>query len=226
MLYSSATPDFKEVVERTTSKADAASVPLEVYDTANLNDKDEVRFLTDIHSIRPQTHGQIRSGKGRTLPISRTGQLNISIPIIVFYDDAKAVDVFPKDMYVFDMAFKVPIGVAPISVEENIVSILLAKPDLLGDGLMLIDSEFATSFGVVDLLFKSKEGVLLAVEVKETANQETVGQVQKQAAGLKEKFGSQPIRSAIVALSKSGNVVAACKTAGIKLYLLSTVLQS
>jgi hypothetical protein len=63
------------------------------------------------------------------------------------------------------------------------------------------------------------------VEVKETANQETVGQTLKQSSGLKDKLGLPKMRSAIVALGTSGNVQRACREAGVELYLVSTMKQ-
>ena len=221
LIYSTSKRDFKEVVDRVTRNANTANVRLETYDSDALTPSDELRFLTDIRSISSQTHGQIRSGKGRTLPISGRSKLNLSIPIIIIYDDLKAIDVYPKDMYTIDSAFKLTPSTLPVSVENDIVRILCSKPDLLEPGLVLAYSEFKTSTGVVDLIFKGKDAILLAVEVKEEANQESVGQVQKQSAGLKEEFGSAPIRRAIVALRISGSVPAACKEAGIDLYLLA-----
>ena len=61
----------------------------------------------------------------------------------------------------------------------------------------------------------------MAVEVKETADQETVGQVLKQSSGMKDKLGSATVRKAILALRTSGKVREACRDAGVELYLIS-----
>jgi RecB family endonuclease NucS len=168
----------------------------------------------------------VRSGKGKTLPISGTSKLNLSIPILIIYDDKKAVDVYPRDMYDLSSAFKTPEASGVISAESSLVTILTSKPELLGPGLVLVRREFETGSGVIDLIFKDRESVLLAVEVKEEANQETVGQILKQSNGLKDKLGSSSFRRAIVALRTSGNVRAACKDAGVELYLLTADRQT
>jgi len=96
----------------------------------------------------------------------------------------------------------------------------------LGPGLEPVHREFETGSGVIDLIFKDKDGTLLAVEVKNVADQETVGQVLKQSNGLKDKLGLSSFRRAIVALRTSDNVRAACKDAGVELYLLTADRQT
>jgi hypothetical protein len=226
LLYSSTKPDFNQIVETVTRDAGAANVQLKVLDAERLSSSDQDRFLTDIRSIPPQTRGQVRSGKGRTLPISGSSKLNLSIPILIFYDGEKAVDVYPKDMYDLSSAFKTQSASDGLGVESSMVTILSSKPELLGPGLVLVHREFETSSGVIDMVFKDRDGIFLAVEVKEEADQETVGQVLKQSNGLRDKLGSSTFRRAIVALRTSGNVRAACKDAGIELHLLSADKQS
>ena len=92
--------------------------------------------------------------------------------------------------------------------------------------LQLVDAEFGTGSGVTDLLFKDSNGLYLIVEVKETADQETVGQVLKQSSGLKSKLGLPTMRKAVVALRTSGNVLDACKAAGVELYTIGAKKQT
>jgi len=54
----------------------------------------------------------------------------------------------------------------------------------------------------------------------------TVGQVSDKSDGLKDKLGLSSFRRAIVALSTSGNVRAACKDAGVELYLVAADKQT
>ncbi len=128
--------------------------------------------------------------------------------------------------YDLSSAFKIPTTTDVLGVENSLVSILFSKPELLGPGLEPVHREFETGSGVIDLIFKDRDGVLLAVEVKNVADQETVGQVMKQSSGLKDKLGSSSFRRAIVALRTSGNVRAACKDAGVELYLLAADRQT
>ncbi len=225
LLYSSSEPNFQQVFEQTGRRASENNYTLEEHDTRNLTSSDEERFLTDIRTIPPQVHGQVKSGGGRTLPISNSGKLNRSIPILIFYDGPKPVDVYPKDlkgiMYDLGSAFNNPGAANVLGVEECIAAILSARPQLLGSDLERLESEFETGSGVVDLVFKDSTGLYMIVEVKDTADQEAVGQVLKQSNGMKNKLGLTRTRNAIVALGTSGNVQHACHAADVELYLIT-----
>ena len=93
----------------------------------------------------------------------------------------------------------------------------------MGFDLELVARELETKSGTIDLVFKSHDGVHVAVEVKHVADQETVGQISKQSTGLKDKLGLTAARKVIVALGTSGSVREACQEAGVELYLISTV---
>ena len=230
LIYSASKLDFKDTVDLVKTNAGASNVRLEVLDADRLTSSDEERFLEDIRLIPPQVRGQVRSGGGRTLPISGSSKLNRSIPILIVYDGVKPVDVYPKDLmgvkYDLSSAFKTASPSDTLGVESNLVTILSSKPDLLGPGLQLVHREFETGSGIIDMIFKDPEGVLLSVEVKEEADQETVGQVLKQSNGLKDKLGTPSFRKLIVALRTSGNVRAACKDGGIELYLIAAEKQT
>ena len=92
--------------------AGASNVQLEVLDSDRLTESDEERFLGDIRMIPPQIRGRVRSGGGRTLPITGSSKLNHSIPILLIYDGPRPVDVFPKDLmgvkHDLNSAFKPP----------------------------------------------------------------------------------------------------------------------
>ncbi len=132
------------------------------------------------------------------------------------------MDVYPKALkgirYDLASAFKNPGATEALSVEDCITTILSSRPQLLDSKLELVDTELGTGSGVADLLFKDSNGRYMLVEVKGTADQETVGQVLKQSSGMKSKLGLSQIRNVIVALGTSGNVLDACKAAGVELY--------
>jgi endonuclease NucS-like protein len=230
LIYAGSRLDFKDIVDAVKANADASNVQLEVHDADRLTKSDENRFLDDIRIVPPQVRGQVRSGRGRTLPITGTSKLNHSIPILIVYDGIKPVDVYPKDLmgvkHDLDSAFKTPSPSDRLGVESNLIMILASKPELLGPGLKLVRREFETSSGVIDMMFEDPQGAHLAVEVKEEADQEAVGQVLKQSDGLKDKVGFSSVRMAIVALRTSGNVHAACKVGGVELYLISAEKQT
>jgi hypothetical protein len=230
LLYSSIEPNYQQIIEQTKRKAMEHNHLLEVNDTQTLTTSDEERLLTDIRNIPPQVHGQIRSGGGRTLPISNSGRLNRSIPILIFYNASKPVDVYPKDLKGirrdFATAFKNPGATEALGIEDCIATILSSKPQLLDSRLELAESEFGTGSGVADLLFKDSSGLYMLVEVKDTADQETVGQVLKQSNGMKSKLGLTRMRNAIVALRTSGNILDACKAADVELFLIGAQKQA
>ncbi len=230
LIYSASKLDFRDVVESVTKNASAAGIQLDVHDADRLSSSDEERFLADIRLIPPQTRGQVKSGGGRTLPSSGSSKLNHTIPILIVYDGNRPIDVYPKDLmgikYDLSSAFKTPTTTDSLGVENSLVTILFSKPELLGPRLEPVHREFETGSGVIDLIFKDKDGALLAVEVKNVADQETVGQVLKQSNGLKDKLGLSSFRRAIVAVRTSGNVRAACKDAGVELYLLTADKQT
>jgi len=226
LIYSASRLDFKETVELVKRNASTAGIDLEIVDADRVTSDDEKRFLDDIRVIPPQIRGQVKSGGGRTLPISGSTQLNRSIPILIIYEGRRPIDVYPKDLmgvkYDLSSAFKSVLPSEALGIELNIITILAAKPEMLGPRMQLAHREFETGSGVIDMVFKTAEGLPLIAEVKENADQETVGQVLKQSNGFKDVTGSAVVRKAIVALRTSGNVLAACRDSGIELYLLST----
>ncbi len=91
-------------------------------------------------------------------------------------------------------AFETPTVAETLGLESNIITILSSKPELLGLKLKLVNKEFETGSGVVDIVFKDPDGTHILVEVKDTADQETVGQVLKQSNGMKSKLGINAMR--------------------------------
>jgi hypothetical protein len=230
LLYSSSETRFQQVVEEIGRRASENKYTHEVHDTRTLTPSDEERFISDIRANIPsQVHGQVKSGGNRILPISHSGKLNRSIPILIFYDGPKPIDVYPKFlkgvMYDLDSAFDNPGSANVLGVEECISALLSSKPQLLGPDLRQVESEFETGSGIADLVFKDSSGLYLIVEVRETADQGTVGQILKQSNGMRDKLGLTKLRSAIVALGTSGNVQHACLAANVELYLFSATKQ-
>ena len=225
LIYSALRPDFQGIIEETKKRA-AGHYLVEVQDALHLSPEEERRFLDDIRAIPPQVRGQVKSGRERTLPISHSGRLSRSIPILIFYEGTRPADVYPKVLMgvVRDVgaAFKAPEVTETLGLESTITTLLLSRPQLLGPNLTLVGRELETKSGTVDLVFKDREGVHVAVEVKHIADQETVGQILKQSNGMKDKLGVTTIRKVIVALGISGSVPEACRDAGVELYLIST----
>ena len=190
LIYSSGMPDFQDILEQTRKGASEDYV-VEVRDSLQLTLEDEQRFLGDIRAIPPQLRGQVRSGRERTLPITHSGKLSRSIPILIFYDGSSPVNVYPKVlmgiMNDFHSAFKTPKMAEVLGLESTITTLLLSRPQLLGPNLELVGRELETKSGTVDLVFKDRDGVHVAVEVKHIADQGTVGQILKQSNGYERQ---------------------------------------
>lgn len=203
---------------------------VEVRDSLQLTLEDEQGFLGDIRAIPPQVRGQVRSGRERTLPITHSGKLSRSIPILIFYEGSRPVNVYPTVlmgiMNDIQAAFKTPKIAEVLGLESTITTLLLSRPQLLGPNLELVGRELETKSGTVDLVFKDRDGVHVVVEVKHIADQETVGQILKQSNGMKAKLGLAAVRKVIVALGVSGSVREACQDAGVELYLVSANRQA
>ncbi len=224
LIYSSLKADFQDIVLQTKRRA-SEDYMVEVRDALQLTPEEERRFLDDIRAVPPQVRGQVKSGRERTLPISHSGKLSRSIPILLVYEGSRPVDVYPKVLmgvtYDVSAGFKTPRVTETLGLESCITTLLVSKPRLLGSSLELVEKEFETKSGVVDLVFKDGDGGHVAVEVKHIADQETVGQILKQSNGMKDKLGLTTVRKVIVALGISGSVREACHDAGIELYIIS-----
>ncbi len=225
LVYSFNSSNFKDAADRLKHRATIEKIQLELVDLESLGPTEEDRYLQDIRLILPQIKGQVRSGRGRTLPISGSGKLNRATPVLIFYNGSIPLDVYPKSLlgveFGLDSAFNAIGSGAVLGAEQGLQTVLSSRPELLGPGVTIAEKEFETGSGRVDFVLKDKGGVLIIVEAKEEANQETVGQVLKQSDGLKTKLGLSLVRRAIVALRTSENVKAACKDAGIELYVVS-----
>src|SRR5919109_1906968 len=123
LIYSFSNPSFKESIDKVFRNASAVNVQVNSVDVDQLSQSDETRFLSDIRTVPPQIRGQVKSGGGRTLPISGSGKLNRSIPILILYENDRPLDVYPKDVmgvrYDLESAFSNIKGISAILGIEN-----------------------------------------------------------------------------------------------------------
>jgi hypothetical protein len=177
----------------------------------------ESNVLNELRSIPPQTRGRIRSGRGRVLPISHGGRLNlVNTPVIMVLEHGRATDVYPKELEgkVYSLFDFVNTGKKGVSLEKLLAEVIKNRPGLLEPEWLSVDDEVDVGGGKVDLMIKSKDRVTL-VECKSVADQGALGQLLKQASG------AQSPRLVLLCFDVKGNILEACKKNGVEIYRLT-----
>jgi hypothetical protein len=178
---------------------------------------DESGVLNELRSIPPQKRGRIRSGRGRVLPISHGGRLNlVNTPVALLRENGRITDVYPKELEgrtysLFDFANKEE---RSGSSEQLLVEMLKRKPELLEPDWLSVKVEVDMGGGRADLMIESRNHTTL-VECKNVADQEALGQLLKQASGT-----SFP-RLVLLCMDVKGNILEACKKNGVEVYRLA-----
>jgi len=187
----------------------------------------------DIRSIKPQARGSVVTSGGFHLPLSGTKKLNLkNIPILLVRNESGPLYVFPCKSG--EIYYDVIAGIKflrdnlpnlielPAGAEELITSIIRNRPELIEEGLSLVSSEFETSRGKGDLLFKDVNDRMLLVEVEREAFDQSIGQILRLCAGYENQQGLEPgtIRAAIACIRINDNVQAAAKRAGIEVRMI------
>jgi RecB family endonuclease NucS len=93
-------------------------------------------------------------------------------------------------------------GLIRDGTESHLQEWLAANPEVMGEGYTLVQREFQTGSGPVDILLKDAYGGYIAVEVKRTAMLGSVSQVKRYVDALEEmpEFENSEVRGIVVAL--------------------------
>ena len=91
-------------------------------------------------------------------------------------------------------------GVVTDGTEKHLQEWLAENPETIGKGFTLVEREFQTGNGPVDLLMQDSEGNYLAVEVKRVATLNAVGQVKRYVDAMLDSGLYGDVRGLIVAL--------------------------
>jgi len=84
--------------------------------------------------------------------------------------------------------------------EKDLQEFISRNLSSLEDGLTLIQKEYSTDVGRLDILAKDKDGIPVVIELKVgVAKKEVLGQVLSYMASLKQKDGVERVRGIIVA---------------------------
>ena len=84
--------------------------------------------------------------------------------------------------------------------EADLVSKVLEKPELLEEGLEVVDIEHPTPLGTIDLLARDREGRLVVCEFKRSvAGLDAVSQLRRYVEQMVEQHGPEKVRGFLVA---------------------------
>nr|MDO8133344.1 endonuclease NucS [Candidatus Njordarchaeum guaymaensis] len=223
---------------------------VEIVDVSSLTEVQRERIAADIRAIPPQVRGRVVSGGGMTLALSRTKNLNFdNTPILIVRDSSdRPVAVFPHALgekvesvedhlkNAFDMGVGAALNQKRVPTEELLIEIISMAPSIMEEGTKVLEREYATPTGTIDLLLIDGDGTPVVVEVEVTATEQAVGQVCKLAEGYMELTRKQMAadleqskvvkmkgaRKAIICLKTKGKLQQACKSANVELYQLKT----
>jgi len=215
-------PGYREVLEVLRSKG----VSFQLVDPLVVDEEDVVK---EIRALPPQVRGKVRYGRGRPLPITRSGRLNTgNTAIVLVYRDGKLLDVYPKQLgerYVSPVEGVRGLGeVGPYHpYEESLVGLIRDRPELIGASRVIRTHwelmEDDRVVGEVDLLLEDGSGGRVLVEVEETIGEKAVTQILALAEVLRRR-GICPSRLAIVGFAADSKSVRAAKEAGIEVWVL------
>ena len=90
-------------------------------------------------------------------------------------------------------------GLAKDGVEAHLQELLAARPDVLADGLRLVQREFPTDIGPVDLLCRDADGAAVAVEIKRRGEIDGVEQLARYVERLDRDGRFRPVRGILAA---------------------------
>ena len=184
---------------------------------------DEDKIIDEIRSLPPQIRGRIRYGKGKLLPLTRSGHLNYSnTSIMLVYERDKLVDVYPKMLG--SKYFSLLDGIRKIQstetylYEESLVLLLSQHPELINCS-NVVKKHFNIEIGEVDLLLQDNKGEMVLVEVEEIIKDKAVAQI----IGLKNKLkqiGISVNRLVLFGFDIERNAISPAKEVGVEIWLL------
>jgi hypothetical protein len=239
---------LKSLLDRLQKKEEDFSV--EIVNASSLTEAQKEKIAADIRAIPPQVRGRVVSGGGMTLALSRTKNLNFdNTPILLIRDDSdKPIAVFPHALEqkvenpedhlrkALEIGIDASLHEKRVPTEELLTEIISTDPSIIEGGMKVLDREYPTPTGTIDLLLIDKNGAPVVVEVEVMATEQAVGQVCKLAEGYAELMRKEistdreqanlmkaiVARKAIVCLRIKGKLRDACESANVELYQLKT----
>ncbi|MEL7665573.1 MAG: endonuclease NucS domain-containing protein [Methanosarcina mazei] len=114
----------------------------------------------------------------------------------------------------------------PLDFAENTIEqLIIENPDLLGEGMKIINRQLVVPSGRIDLLLETKNGDLMLLEIKSgLPKDDVVTQVLSYVDAVKSLHPSKNVIPAILSGGCSDRVVNAARSTGIKIYNYWSVL--
>lgn len=203
------------------------------YKVASRDEIDEEKVISQIRLLPPQIRGKVRYGRGKPLPLTRSGRLNVqNTCILLIYRAGKLVDVYPKQMgtrYISarEGAELIARGGEYTHLYEEPLLVLLANhPELLRcRRVKAVKKRVDASEGEaeIDLIMEDENGAVI-VEVEEKAGREAVSQALSLAQAYEKTTGEKVARIALIALKIEKDAARAAEKAGIEVCKVSVEL--
>ena len=203
------------------------------YKVASRDEIDEEKVISQIRLLPPQIRGKVRYGRGKPLPLTRSGRLNVqNTCILLIYRAGKLVDVYPKQMgtrYISarEGAELITRGGEYTHLYEEPLLVLLANhPELLRcRRVKAVKKRVDTREGEaeIDLIMEDENGAVI-VEVEEKAGREAVSQALSLAQAYEKSTCEIVVRIALVALKIEKDAARAAEKAEIEVWKVSVEL--
>lgn len=107
-------------------------------------------------------------------------------------------------------------GLIRDGTEDHLQEWLSLNPTALGGDYTLVQREFQTGAGPVDLLVQDKDGSYIAVEVKRVAMLPAVDQVGRYVNAIKEMVGYENVRGLVAALDVRPKTMILAENRGVE----------
>lgn len=206
-----------------------------IVEASQITPKREFEFLSDIRSTSPQVRGKVVTSKSFVLPLSGKKKLNLlNTPVLILYESDRPVTVYPHLLGTFyrgvEDSLEEIMKYGPSRafesrgiLEDPICKILADDPTAFGRGVKTVAVEVSTSTGKIDLLLKDDQGSLIVVEIETHADDFSVAQVGRLAAGYSKDndIDLGKVRRIVVCRSFDKNLIETARSAGVELYKIT-----
>ncbi|MHA1244868.1 MAG: endonuclease NucS domain-containing protein [Candidatus Heimdallarchaeota archaeon] len=209
---------------------------------SSINDLDTKKLLSEIAMASQRGKFRVVSKGGAALAISGKKKLNhIHGPILLIRKESIIIDVYPKGKQglkgsrISTVTFlKQAVESDDLLVEDiddlsfteqHLRNLIINQPMLLEEGLVFHKVEVSIESAIIDLVMIDKKGNHLLLEFKLSTKDRTIGQITRYNFDTYAELYNLPkekIRKGIVTLSVTGQLVDACKTNNIELYVVKT----
>ncbi|MHA1911583.1 MAG: hypothetical protein ACTSYA_07790 [Candidatus Kariarchaeaceae archaeon] len=217
---------------------DSSRIELVIESIEEWTDEQKDELLEDIRLFSRQNDVKVKSSGSGSLPISRSGSLNKSIPILIVrkdVSDGKIIFLAPLEKTglrfdieellnstIEDLDFLDAENKMVTVTEEIIITFLKMNAQILGEGVVFKGKEIEVEGGRIDAVFQMPDETWILVEAETEAKDNALGQVLRFVLPFSEErnIPEEKIRKAIVCLTISESLVKACKAAKVEVYVL------